>query len=135
MGRGPTRHARRARSSDVRHLIGEPPDQATRATELLGESREPLLADLVVAEAVYVLESFYEQPRERVATLVRALLGLRAIRSVDERLLRCALELYEHDGLDVAEAYLVAVAEVTGVGAVTSFDRSIDRVASVRRVS
>jgi len=44
-----------------------------------------------------------------------------------------ALEVYELDRLDFAEAYLVAQAEVTGVGAVVSFDRSIDRVASVTR--
>jgi predicted nucleic-acid-binding protein len=119
----------------VRHLIGEPPDQAARATELLRDARELLLVDLVVAETVDVLESFYEQPRERVATLVRALLGLPSIRVVDERLLRRALELYEYDRLDFAEAYLAALAEVTGVGAVMSFDRSIDRVASVRRLA
>jgi predicted nucleic-acid-binding protein len=119
----------------VRHLIGEPPDQAARATALLRDARELLLVDLVVAETVDVLESFYEQPRERVATLVRALLGLPSIRVVDERLLRRALELYEYDRLDFAEAYLAALAEVTGVGAVMSFDRSIDRVASVRRLA
>jgi predicted nucleic acid-binding protein len=45
-----------------------------------------------------------------------------------------ALELYEVHRLDFAEAYLVASAEVTGVGAVLSFDRAIDRVPTVERV-
>jgi predicted nucleic acid-binding protein len=44
-----------------------------------------------------------------------------------------ALEVYELDRLDFAEAYLVAQAEATGVGEIISFDRSLDRVASVSR--
>jgi predicted nucleic acid-binding protein len=44
-----------------------------------------------------------------------------------------ALEVYEIDSLDFAEAYLVAQAETTGVGEIVSFDRTIDRIDSVKR--
>jgi predicted nucleic-acid-binding protein len=44
-----------------------------------------------------------------------------------------ALEVYEVDRLDFAEAYLVAQAEATGVAEIVSFDRAIDRVASLSR--
>jgi len=44
-----------------------------------------------------------------------------------------ALEVYGLDRLDFAEAYLVAQAEATGVDAIVSLDRSIDRVDSVTR--
>jgi predicted nucleic acid-binding protein len=81
-----------------RHLTGDPPEMATRATEVLANSDELLLADLIVAECVNVLESFYEVDR-----------------------------------LDFAEAYLVAQAEATGVDVILSFDKSIDRVATVTR--
>jgi len=37
------------------------------------------------------------------------------------------------DQLDFAEVYLVACAEATGVGAILSFDRSIDRLDTVTR--
>jgi predicted nucleic acid-binding protein len=43
-------------------------------------------------------------------------------------LLLRALELYEVNELDFADAYLVASAETSGVNTVASFDRSIDRV-------
>jgi hypothetical protein len=43
---------------------------AARATAALASADELLLADLGVAECVYVLESFYEVPRERVAELM-----------------------------------------------------------------
>jgi predicted nucleic-acid-binding protein len=107
---------------------------ARRATAALAGERPLLLADLVLAECVYVLESFYEVERVRVAELMRAAIALPSIRVVDEPLLLRALELYELAGLDFADAYLVASAEVTGVDAVTSFDRGIDRVRTVARV-
>lgn len=89
---------------------------------------------MIVAEVVFVLESFYEVERERISELVRAVIGFRAIVVVDAPLLLRALEVYEVNRIDFADAYLVASAEATGVGTIASFDRSIDRVATVRRL-
>ena len=118
----------------VRHLTGDPPEMAARATAYLADGREMYLADLIVAETVYVLESFYEAPREQVATAMRSLVSMRSVVTVDPALLLRAIEVYENDRLDFAEAYLVACAESTGVGRVASFDRAIDRVDTVERV-
>ena len=57
-----------------------------------------------------------------------------AIRVLDTDLLQRAVEVYEVHRLDFADAYLVASAERSGVGVVASFDRTIDRVGTVRRV-
>jgi predicted nucleic acid-binding protein len=118
----------------IRHLTGDPPELAARATAYLETASELLLTDLVAAETVYVLESFYEAPRDQVATALRSLLGFEAIVCVDPALLLRAVEVYEIDRLDFAEAYLVACAESTGVGTIASFDRSLDRVPTVERV-
>jgi predicted nucleic acid-binding protein len=118
----------------VRHLTGDPPAMAKRATRLLATASELILADLVVAECVYVLESFYEVPRARVAALMRAALAMPTV-SADTDLLLRALEIYEIHRLDFAEAYLVACAELTGVGVVASFDTAIDRADSVQRLA
>lgn len=100
---------------------------------MLSAGEELLLVDLVLAECVYVLESFYEVERKRVAELMRAAIALPSMKTVDPTTLLRALEVYEVDRLDFAEAYLVAQAEATGVGVVLSFDRSIDRVTTVTR--
>lgn len=118
----------------VRHLTGDPPDMAERATRFLGAERELLLVDLVVAETIYVLESFYEAPREQIAEAIRSLIAFDSIVCVDPALLLRAVEIYEVDRLDFAEAYLVACAETTGVGRVASFDRSVSRVTTVERI-
>ena len=118
----------------VRHLTGDPPDLAARATAYLTNEAELLLADIVVAETVYVLESFYEAPRSQVADAMRSLLALPCVVTVDPALMLRALEVYELERIDFAEAYLVACAESTGVNRVASFDRSIDRVGTIDRI-
>jgi predicted nucleic-acid-binding protein len=107
---------------------------AARATAFLGDEPELFLADLIVAETIYVLESFYETPRDQVAEIVQSLLSLKSVIVVDRDVLLRAIEIYERDRLDFAEAYLVACAESTGVGRVASFDRSVDRVTTVQRI-
>ncbi len=118
----------------VRHLTGDPPAMAKRATALLARQPELYLADLIVTETVYVLESFYKAPRDQVATAMRSLIALRSMITVDPALMLRAIEVYEVDRLDFAEAYLVACAESTGIGRIASFDKAIDRVTTVNRM-
>jgi predicted nucleic-acid-binding protein len=107
---------------------------AARATAYLEAETELFLTDVVAAETVYVLESFYEVPRDQVAEAVRSLVAFDSVVCVDPPLLLRAAEVYETDRIDFAEAYLVACAESTGVAKIASFDRSLDRVSTVERV-
>jgi predicted nucleic acid-binding protein len=118
----------------VRHLTGDPPRMARQATAFLAAADELLLTDLIVAETIYVLESFCEVAHHRVAELIRAVLAFPPVTVVDDALLLRALEVYEVHRLDFAEAYLVACAEVSGVGAVASFDRALSRTPTVRHL-
>ncbi len=107
---------------------------AARATAYLGTEPELLLTDLIVAETVYALESFYQAPRGQVAEAMRSLIAFDSIVCVDPALLLRAIELYETDRIDFAEAYLAACAESTGISTVASFDRSIDRITTIERI-
>ncbi|MGH9281033.1 MAG: PIN domain-containing protein [Acidimicrobiales bacterium] len=118
----------------VRHLTDGPPAMAERATRFLANEADLLLTDLVVAETVSVLESFYEAPRNQIAEAVRSLIAFESIVCVDPALLLRAVEVYETDRLDFAGAYLVACAESTEVGRVASFDQTIDPVKTVERI-
>jgi predicted nucleic-acid-binding protein len=118
----------------VRHLVGDPPAMAKRATAFLASQPELYLADLIVAETVYVLESFYKAPRDQVATAMRSLIAMRSMITLNPALLLRAIEVYEVNRLDFAEAYLVACAETAGVGTIASFDEAIDRVTTVTRM-
>lgn len=83
---------------------------------------------------MYVLESFYEAPREQIAQAVQSLVAFDSILCVDPALILRSIEVYETERIDFAEAYLVACAESSGVGKVASFDRSIYRVETIERI-
>jgi predicted nucleic acid-binding protein len=108
----------------VRHLTGDPPAMAARATRYLREASELFLVDLIL----------YETPRAHIAAIVRSLLAFDSIIVVDRDVLLRAIEVYEIDRLDFAEGYLVACAESTGIGRVASFDRTVDRAKTIERV-
>ena len=118
----------------VRHLVGDPPDMAMRATAFLRNEESLYLADLIVAETVYVLESFYEINRPRISEAIRSLLAMESVRVIDTPLLLRTVGLYEDKRLDFADAYLVACAETTGVGRVATFDKGISRIPTVERI-
>lgn len=120
----------------IRHLTGDPPDMAGRATRFLAAAgeQELRLADLVLAEVVYVLESYYKVPRPQVAESARAIVAFPAIRVDDSALLLRSIEVYETHRLDFADAYLIAAAERSGVGVVASFDKGIDRAGTIQRL-
>ena len=117
----------------VRLLTGEPPDMARRASEYMRQAEQLLLPDLIVAEVAYVLRSYYDFSRSEVAAALESVILRKEIVVTDAQLLLRALELYEQYRLDFADAYLIAIAERTGVGAIASFDRGLDRVGTVIR--
>lgn len=119
----------------IRHLTGDPPEQAARATAFLASGQSLSVPDVIIAETVYVLESVYETPRAKVAEALRAVAAFPAVTVDDLNCLLRAVQLYEDDRLHFAEAYLVARAErQRPVARVASFDQAIDRVQSVRRI-
>jgi len=118
----------------VRHLTGDPPEMARRATAILASADELLVPDPVIAEVVRILESFYEVPPVEVAALVRSIVTYPSIRTLSPAVLLRALEVYEAGRTDFIEAYLAAAAEAADVPRVASFDRDLDRVSTITRV-
>ncbi|WP_420432768.1 PIN domain-containing protein [Candidatus Poriferisocius sp.] len=118
----------------IRHLTGDPPDMAAKASAYLLSGRDLVLTDLVVAEIVYVLESFYQQTRVQVVGLVAAVVSSARFQVQDRALLIRSLEVYVDHKIDFTEAYLVASAEKAGITEIASFDRAIDRVPTITRI-
>jgi predicted nucleic acid-binding protein len=121
----------------IRLLTGDPPEQARAAVaafEAAAEGRFALvLTDVVLAEACYVLASAGVAPAQAAGHLLR-ILDLPGVEVVDETVLRGTLELWSEGKLDVADAYLAALARRIRGGAVLSFDRDLERVPGVTRV-
>ena len=118
----------------ISHLTQSPPDLGARATALLRDAKLLLLADLAVAEIVFVLERTFKLDRIRISGILQSLVAQPNVTVVDRGVILRALEVYAYRGLHFVEAYLVASAESTGVGRVASFDRAIDRIPTISRI-
>ena len=118
----------------IRHLIGEPADQAKQATRTLSSLETWLLSDIVIAEAIYVLQKVYSVDRPTISDVMKSLIAFPSIQVVDEPTVLRALEVFVNHRLQFVDAYLVASAESTGVNKVVSFDQGIDRVKTINRV-
>ena len=119
----------------VRLVTGDPPAMAEQAAAFLEESTRtgrPLRLDpLVVAEALYVLTSFYELPRGRAVDALRAVVGLPGLRVEQRAAVLRALELHRTTPkLHFVDAWLTAQAEAAGDGVVT-FDAGMAKAAGV----
>jgi len=102
----------------LQHLLGQPPELARAATELLSRDEVLLLTDPVFAEVMTTLESLDGSSSDRLTAIGRAILGHPTVAVVDEVLLLRALELVEADHSTFLDAYTQAIAERSGVGAV-----------------
>ena len=121
----------------LRYLTNEPEEQAERTARLFeatarGEA-DLLVEEVVLAEVVWTLTSYYRMPRGDIASALLELLAEENIRAVDKESLRLALVIFSERNLDFADALLAAKALLSGDPVVYSFDRDFDRIPGVIR--
>ena len=122
----------------IRYLTNDDPVKADRVEKLLdqaaGGSVKLVTTELVIAEIVWVLESFYELTNVAIAPLVRGILATPGLEVINGALVGRAVELYEGQGIDFIDGYIAAVMEKNGIDELYSFDRKhISRLRNVTR--
>jgi len=122
----------------IRYLTNDDPVKADRVEKLLdqaaGGSVKLVTTELVIAEIVWVLESFYEMTNVAIAPLVRGILATPGLDVINGALVGRALELYEGQGIEFIDGYIAAVMEKHGIDELYSFDRKhISRIRNVTR--
>ena len=111
----------------IRHLTGEPADQATAATALLASDEPLYLTEVTIAECAHVLRSVYRTPHATIAVVMRSLVSQRHITVDRPERLMAALNILETSGLGFPDAHLAATSLELDAP-VISFDHGLDRV-------
>ena len=115
----------------IRFLTDDPPEMAERAEHLLrrAERAELLLLvhPIVVAEVVWVLQSFYGHPRDRIACQLLPLLDRPGMRIQQSKAVIGAISAMAQRNVDFADALLAELARARGQG-VATFDRDFRRL-------
>lgn len=121
----------------LRFITGDPPDMARDAAHLfqaVEDGRLTLIVDdIVIAEVVWVLASFYGHSIADIATVLRGFLLQDGIEAEEKTTLLQALTLYETKNIDFADALIAARMQERGVDRVYSFDAHFDRVSGIER--
>jgi len=87
--------------------------------------RKIIVVPLVVAEACYVLASFYEQSHDKIADMLEVFVSQRWLQ-VEERDILLGLWQYYRKGLHFVDSYLRAWAELRD-GNMLTFDKALNK--------
>lgn len=118
----------------LRFFTGEPPEMAERARELIAQADTGKLlleiSSLVVAEAIYTLESYYEMSKAEVCDKLLVFLRSRGIHAQESEVVLDALARYRSLPVHFADAYLAAQAVACDLP-IYSFDEDFARFKDV----
>ncbi|GAB6063295.1 PIN domain-containing protein [Deferrisoma palaeochoriense] len=123
----------------LRYLTNDDPAKADRVERLLDQAQDGevrlVTAEMVIAEIVWVLESYYGLGRAEVAPLVRGILATPGLEVVNGNLVARALDHYETLNIDFVDGYIAALMEHLGIEDLYSFDKKhADRLRGIRRL-
>ena len=122
----------------LRFLTGDPPHITEKAASLFraverGELRL-IVEPIVLAEVVWVLQSFYRYRPAQIAPVLREFLLQDGIEAEDKDILLQALSLYESKNVDFTEALVTARMLKQGVTRIFSFDEHFERLSGIQRI-
>jgi predicted nucleic-acid-binding protein len=116
----------------IRFLTDDVPEKADACEEIFKkavEKREALFTtDLVIAEIVWVLESFYELPKNEVQDKVEKILITPNLICPHKDLILSALILYSEKNIDYIDAYNALILKENGIEELYSYDKHYDRI-------
>jgi uncharacterized protein len=103
---------------------------ADKAETLIKNAKknELVISDVIIAEIVWVLESFYELPKNEIIEKLEGLLNLDKF-DINKNLLFKTVEYYKDSNISYTDAYLLAFNSLSVKnGTVYSFDKGLKKV-------
>ena len=116
----------------IRFLVSDDPNKANRVEKLLAnQNNKNILADIVVAEIIWVLGSYYQFDKSSILESLKALIHYKSI-MCNKTLLESALTIWEKYNISFVDAYLISLAKLKGLD-ICSYDFKFDKVDGVTR--
>jgi len=116
----------------IRFLTDDVPEKADACEKIFKkavEKEETLFTtDLVIAEIVWVLESFYELPKKEVQDKVEKILNTTNLTCPNKDLILNALILYGEKNIDYIDACNALILKENGIEEIYSYDKHYDRI-------
>lgn len=111
----------------IRYLVNDDARKAQIVDELLRKAGKGeihiLIPTVVIAELVWVLESFYQMEAGEIADLVDSILNTHGLTVPDDIIVRSALKRYRTERVDLVDAWTAAFAREKGANEIHTFDK------------
>ena len=116
----------------IRFLTDDVPQKADACEKVFKkavEKKETLFTtELVIAEIVWVLESFYELQKEEVQDKVEKILNTPNLICPHKDLILSALIIYSEKNIDYIDAYNALILKENSIEEFYSYDKHYDRI-------
>lgn len=121
----------------LRFLTNDIPQQAKKAEKILKQAEKGKLelftSDLVIAEIAWTLESFYQEPKEKIAVSLRRILTIKDLKIPSKESWLEALEIFLEKKLELIDAFNYSVMRAEKIKEIYTFDKHFDKLSDVRR--
>lgn len=111
----------------VRFFLGDDEEQSRMARDVIAASsaeRPIFVGVLVLAEFVWVLQKFYDVPRNSIFEALNVLIAATHIVIERQELVAATIELASQGKIDLADALIAAIASDAGCDCVVTFDKT-----------
>jgi predicted nucleic-acid-binding protein len=117
----------------LRYLLGDHPEFSPKAEAFMldvskGVKKVEIL-DVVIVEAIYVMEKYYEIPKTEIVEKLSGILNFSGIVNSDRSEILEALLKYENSNIDIVDCILAARSSAEKI--VVSFDRDMKKLKAV----
>lgn len=122
----------------IRYLTNDDPVKADRVEKLLNEAAAGKIklvsAEMVMAEIVWVLESYYGLKNLEIGKMIKAILATPGLEVINGPLVERALEYYLSYKIDFIDGYIAAVMSRKNIKEIFSYDKKhLSRIESIQR--
>ncbi len=124
----------------IRYLTNDDPEKANRVEKLLDQASDGkvklITAEVVVAEIVWVLESYYKLKKEQVAEMLQAILATPGLEIINGKLVEKAVNYYVSKNIDFIDAYIISLMEKLDITGIYSFDKKhLSKINTINRMT
>jgi len=116
----------------IRFLTDDVPEKADACEKIFKkavEKKETLFTThMVIAEIVWVMESFYKLPKNEIQDKVEKILNTPNLICLHKNLILSALILYSEKNIDYIDAYNALTLKEKGIEKLYSYDKHYDRI-------
>ena len=122
----------------LRFLTNDDPVRADACEELFTRAvagKEKLFtSELVIAEIVWVLESYYELDKKEIRLKIEKILNTKNLYCPNKEVILHALAAYDEKNIDYIDAYNAFLIKLAGITELYSYDKHYDRLPWLKRL-